>query len=279
MTPGPTAICIETAIGCWTRPGSDLPGIGAGAAPEIVVIAAGDGGHGCGWLGARRVVRALVHAYRRADAECNGAASDVLPAEALKRWMGDRALKEPSLHLPPDLGDALAALEPLLKIPVSADHELQLMVECIAARFEGPRVHGAHAGCGRAIRIRAEADRPEPLVIPHYWDRMAARMDGYRDIDPALLPPNTVVNALGMLTACAIGVDRFELTLGAGDILLLSSRAIDLGDAALVRLIRAKAAEPVAMLARAIETAMLEARGDTGSDIAFAVARARTTEP
>jgi len=261
---------VETAIGLHGRPAGALADVAAGATSSIAVVADGMGGHGTGWLGSRRVVRALVEALGGADRAPAfvGAASDAGLAEARRRWMGGDAEALLPSSLPRDLVEAFVALEPALTLAWKATPTLLLTVGCVAATFDGARVHGAHAGAGRAMVVRASADRPEDLVVPHFLDRVAARSEHHRDIDPAEIPPNIIANALGVLTQCGIGVDRFDVTLDPGDVLVLCSRALELDDAALCALVHAHAGEPIATLAQAIEAA-----GPARGCLAFALAR------
>lgn len=209
---------IELALGLRARDG--MPDVAAGIGASRIAVADGLGGHGTGWLGARRVVRSLVE-----TGTFVGAASDDDLAEASRRWTASHASSVP---VPRDLVAAFHALDQNSK-------DLSLAVGCIAATIDGNTLHGAHAGRGRAAVIRTGI---EELVAPHLLDRF----------EPGA-PPHIVCSALGMLGA--IGIECFSVTLAAGEVLLLASSELDLDDATLIGFVHS--ARSIDELARAIE--------------------------
>ncbi len=176
---------LQAEIGLCVRPGRDLVEVAAGASTSIIAVAEGMGGHGCGWLGARRVVRAVVAAAR--------CCSDT----AHLRRRGQRAMTSPrpgvggslrmrpsrSEALPLDLAEAFVALDrEALSVPMPAGPP-------ISARR---RVHRPHARrCARvAGRTRvlaapwccaAARTRPEELVGPQLVEGCADRGRRQRD--------------------------------------------------------------------------------------------------
>jgi serine/threonine protein phosphatase PrpC len=157
------------------------------------------------------------------------------------------------------------------------------MVGCIAAIVEGARVHGAHVGIGRALLLRAGAEELESLVVEHYLHLVLDRMGSALapGVDRAAIPRNIISNGLGGLRTAAVGIDDFDVELGAGDLLLLSSQRLSLPDEEVARLARAALDDgaPLDELARTIErrsAAVLEAsEAHRATDVAFALAVAR----
>ncbi|MCY0986619.1 hypothetical protein OV203_05780 [Nannocystis sp. ILAH1] len=246
------------------RPGRDLVEVAAGASTSIIAVAEGMGGHGCGWLGARRVVRAVVE--RRGVAAIPptfvGAASERDLPEARRRWFVTHAAVEVDA-LPLDLADAFVALDrEALAVAMPAGPPIALAVGCIALTLDGVHVRGAHAGPGRAVVLRRGRMRPEELVGPQLLEGV---------------PIEVVANALGMLATSGRAVERFETGLAAGDVLLACSRPLDLEDSELLALVDAYADAPLTALARAIESRVGGAR--SGGDAAFTLVRCVTLAP
>ncbi|MCY1009622.1 hypothetical protein OV079_29460 [Nannocystis pusilla] len=93
-------------------------------------------------------------------------------------------------------------------------------------------------------------------------------------VGPQLLegvPFEVVANAIGMLSTSGRAVERFEAALAVGDVLLASSRPLDLDDTELFALVDAHADAPLTALARAIESRVHGARN--GGDAAFTLVR------
>ncbi|MCY0994732.1 hypothetical protein OV203_46835 [Nannocystis sp. ILAH1] len=255
---------LQVELGQCVRPDRELVEVAAGASTNIIAVAEGMGGHGCGWLGARRVVHAVVAA--RGDAAVPptfvGAASERYLPEARRRWFGAHANVEVEA-LPLDLAEAFVTLDrKALSVPMPAGPPLTLAVGCIAITLDGVRVYGAHAGPGRAVVLRRGSTRPEELVGPQL-------VEG--------LPFEVVANAIGMLASSGRAVERFETALAAGDVLLASSRPLAVDDTDFLALVDAHVDAPLAALARAIESRVGDAR--SGGDAAFTLVRCVVLEP
>lgn len=241
------------------RPGRDLVQVAAGASTSIIAVGEGMCGHGSGWLGARRVVRALVE--QRGDAAAMpptfvGAASERDLPEARRRWFGGHAAVEVDA-LPLDLAEAFVVLErEVMAVAMPAGPPVALAVGCIAITLDGVHVRGAHAGPGRAVVLRRGGTRPEELVGPQLLEGV---------------PLEVVANAIGMLATSGRAVERFDTALAAGDVLLALSRPLDLDDTELLALVDAHADAPLTALARAIESRVGGAR--SGGDVAFTLVR------
>jgi hypothetical protein len=95
------------------------------------------------------------------------------------------------------------------------------------------------------------------------------------------IPPNILVNGLGALAYSGVGVDRFEVELGAGDLLLLCSQRLDIPEEEVARTARAAVDDgaPLDALARTLErrsaTLFDHAEAHRARDVAFASALAR----
>lgn len=255
----PRAPCaLQVEIGLCVRPDRDLVEVAAGASTSTLAVAEGMCGHGTGWLGARRVVRAVVK--QRGDAATPptfvGAASERDLPEARYRWFGGHANVEFDA-LPLDLAEAFVALDrQAMAVPMPAGSSLALAVGCIAIALDGAHVRGAHAGSGRAVVLRRGSTHLEELVGPQLLEGV---------------PFEVVANAIGMLSTSGRAVERFEAALAVGDVLLASSRPLDLDDTELFALVDAHADAPLTALARAIESRVHGARN--GGDAAFTLVR------
>ncbi|MDI1431404.1 hypothetical protein [Polyangium sorediatum] len=282
----PTALTIEWTLGLCASRGSETVDVAAGAREGLLVVSDGPGGHGTGWLGARLTVRGLLARGSTSAAEARfvGAADG---APDLARWTGGVARAadiEYEKHAA-DAGDRAA--RELASLFADIDRELagppkhspaSLLAGCTATRLDGARVLGAHVGIGRALLFRAGADHFENLVVEHYMHLVGNRTPQFRDIDPAQIPLNIMVNGLGALASSGVGIDRFAVELGAGDLLLLCSRRLDIPDEEAARIARTALDDgvPLHELARAIERRA--AMTPSPSDVAFAIALARPIE-
>ncbi|MDI1447316.1 hypothetical protein [Polyangium sp. 6x1] len=291
VDPTTNAFAIESTLGLCASRDSRTVDVGAGACEGILVVADGIGGHCTGWLGARLAVRAIVEPFASPNTKARFVgAADGFPDdwgwagamqsreagafvyEACAADFGDRAA------LPHDLAAVFSEIDRVVaNVPAHARIH-GLLVGCIAATFEGGRVRGAHVGIGRALLLRAGADHFESLVVEHYMHLVFARMTKYNDIDPAQIPPNILVNGLGGLSNMGIGIDRFDVELGAGDLLLLCSRRLDVPEEEVARIARAAVDEgaPLDELARTLERRSAEmfdvSEAHRAQDVAFAIA-------
>lgn len=288
---------VETALGLCAFRGTRSINTGAGAGEGVLAVAEGSGGHGCGWLAARLTVRALVDQRGTPceKARFVGAAGDT---PDVFRWMGgmiaDRdgearyrdwvAESEDRAAPPGDLKGLFSRIDKFLAGTRVGDRTVPLMAGCTAAVLDGCRIRGAHAGIGRALVLRAGANRFESLVTQHWLHLvlhrtpMAARAEG---LDLETLPRNVIANSLGTLEPAGVGIDEFEMDLGLGDLLLLSSQGFDLSDDELAEIARKLLDDggTTEDLARALERAS-EAKVEPGKaheahDVAFAMALAR----
>jgi serine/threonine protein phosphatase PrpC len=292
-----SALTIASTLGLCASRDSRTIDVGAGAGEGLLVVADGIGGHCTGWLGARLAVRALCAPFASSDpaARFVGAA-DGFPddwgwAGAMQsRRAAERVYEacaadfgDPAA-LPRDLAAVFSEIDRVVANVPNHDRIHGLIVGCIAATLEGARVRGVHVGIGRALLLRAGAHHFESLVVEHYMHLVADRMPECRDIDPAQMPPNIIVNALGGLAHSGIGIDRFEVELAAGDLILLCSRRLDVPEEE-VAVIARKAVDdgaPLEELARTLESrsaAMFDpSEAYRAQDVAFAIALARPLE-
>lgn len=223
-----------------TAGSAEWPGSAALASSTRIAVAEGSCGHGTGWLAARRVVRTLSHSAH--DATVLGAAADPVPRG---RWMVDFA-EPPALALPSDLVEALRALSKVLVIRRTIG-DLSLDAECTALAIDGRTLRGAHVGGGRVVVRRTCATGLEDLVQKHAID-----LGGFSISTGGLAVPNAPI-------------DRFEITLGEGDVVLASSRPLEIPDAALTETLAQP--EPLPELARRITLL------HRGIDVAFVLIR------
>lgn len=280
---------LETAVGLCASRGSRTVDAGAGTGDGVLVVADGMGGHCTGWLGARLAVHALLGPL--APTALVGAA-DGFPDDW--GWAGAMQSRAAAEHIYDECVAALPAAHPreLAALFVEIDrvvatvprraHIHGLMVGCIAARIDGASVRGAHAGIGRALLLRAGAQQFASLVVEHYLHLVHDRMqpDPAPGLDPAEVPRDVICNGLGALGYSNVGVDEFAVELAAGDLLVLCSQRLDLGDAAVVSLVRAavEADVPLDELARELErrcAAVFADEPHRATDVAFALALAR----
>ncbi|MDI3284197.1 hypothetical protein [Polyangium sp. 15x6] len=289
-----STLTLESALGLCASRGSRTIDVGAGAGEGLLVVADGMGGHCTGWLGARLAVRALVEPFASAGAEdrfvgaADGFPDDWGWAGAMQsRRAAERVYEacaadfgDPAA-LPRDLAAMFSEIDRVVADVPKHDRIHGLLVGCIAATVEGARVRGIHVGIGRALLLRAGAHHFESLVVEHYLHLVADRMPQARDIDPAQIPLNIIVNGLGGLTQAGVGVDPFDVELGAGDLLLLCSRRMDVPEEEVARIARAAVDDgtPLEELARILErrsAAMFDvAEAHRAADVAFAIAFAR----
>lgn len=258
----------------------------AGAGDGVLVVADGMGGHCTGWLSARLATRTIVERLAPRGAfigAANGFPDDWGWAGAMQsRATAERVYDE----IAGDLGDRAALPRDLTELflvidkvvgNIRAHFPTDDQVGCIAATIEGSRVRGVHAGIGRVLVLRAGATEVENIVVEHFMHLVAHRMRAKlpADFDPAAMPQQITVNALGCLEYSGVGIDPFEIDLAPGDLLVLSSRRLDITDRDLVELARTT---PAARdLARAIErraaTAYPAPDEWRASDVAFALLR------
>lgn len=276
------AFTIESTVGACNPRGNWPLGDGAGAGEGVLVAADGLGGHGTGWLGARLAVRVLVERFARPGTEVRFVGAAEAEATQSARWVGGlyeecaASLRGP-LASPRDLAAVLSEIDRVMAARVPGG----MVAGCIAATLEGARVHGVQAGIGRALLLRAGAHRFESLVVEHYMHLVADRMTKYRDLDPAQIPPNIIVNGLGDLATSEVGIDRFEVDLGAGDLLLLCSERFEKPEEEVAAIVREAVDDgaPLDDLARTLESraaAMLDpAEPYRAREVAFAIAFAR----
>jgi serine/threonine protein phosphatase PrpC len=285
---------VESSLGLCASSGNRTIDVGAGAGEGLVVVADGMGGHSTGWLGARLAVRTLVD--RLSPPGRFIGAADSLPddwgwAGAMQsRAAAERIYRECAADfgdptaLPRDLAALFSAIDKVVNnVPAHASIH-GAVVSCLAAVIEGSRIRGTHVGIGRALVLREGATEVESIVVEHYlhlvMDRLS-RPDLPHGLDPQQLPQRIIANALGSLERCGVGIDHFDLELGAGDLLFLCSRHLDIPDDELARLARRATDDglPLDELARQIErraaAAFPEAEAHHAQDVAFAIVRAR----
>lgn len=294
MTSRPTsALTIDSTLGLCASRGSRTIDVGAGARDGVLVVADGMGGHCTGWLGARLAVRVIVDRLATAGAgslfvgaaegfpDDWGWAGAMQSARAGERVYDEcvAAFGDPAA-LSRDLPALFSAIDRVVASVPPRARINGLMVQCVAATIDGARVHGAHAGIGRALLLRSDADEFESLVVEHYWHLVIDRLAPPPGPDRARIPRNIIFNGLGALAASRVGIDEFAVELRAGDLLLLCSRRLDIPDDEVVRIIREALNErtPLDELARALErrsaAAFEPSEAHRASDVAFAIALA-----
>lgn len=287
-------LTVDTALGLCASRGSRTIDVGAGSRGDVLVVADGLGGHCTGWLGARVAVRAILERLGDADAEARFiGAADSFPEDW--GWAGfmqsSRAAEHIYKECVADLGDLAALPSDLPALFAAIDRVVStvprrvnihgLLVGCIAAIVDGARVRGAHAGIGRALLLRAGADRFEELVVEHFWHLVVDRLPLPPGLDRSEVPPNIIFNGIGGLEATGVGVDEFAVELGAGDVLLLCSERLDIPDDEAAQIIRTAVDDhvPLAELARSLERRAAatypEPEAHKATDVAFALALAR----
>jgi two-component system cell cycle response regulator len=290
----PKPLAIDSTLGLCASRDSRTIDVGAGNGGGVLVVADGMGGHCTGWLGARLAARVLVEQLASEETRFVGAAESIPDdwgwAGAMQsRRAGERVYEECLVAfgdrsaLPRDLGGLFSEIDRVVATVPPRARIQGLMVGCIAATIDGVRVHGAHVGIGRALLLRAGADRFESLVVEHYWHLVPERMAMAPDVDRAQIPPNIIVNGLGILADAKVGIDAFDVELHPGDLLLVCSRCLDLPEDEVARIARTALNEgaPLDELARTLErrsAAVFEAsEAHRASDVAFAIALARAT--
>jgi serine/threonine protein phosphatase PrpC len=284
---------VESSLGLCASRDSRTIDVGAGAGEGLVVVADGMGGHCTGWLGARLAVRALVE--RLSPTGRFLGAADGFPDDW--GWAGAMQSRAAAEHmyqecagdfgdrtaLPPDLALLFSAIDKVVaNIPAHASIH-GVLVGCLAAVIEGARVRGTHVGIGRALVLREGATEVESIVVEHYMHLVVDRLSlpEVRGLDPSQIPRQIIVNGLGGLSRAGVGIDHFDLELGAGDLLFLCSRQLDIPDDELARLARQATDNDVPLdeLARMIErraaATFQEPEAHFAQDVAFAVMRAR----
>lgn len=289
---------VESAIGLFSSGEGRTLDSGAGLQEGLVVVTDGIGGHCTGWLGVLLSVRPICERFARPGESTRfvGAAADFPDDWGWAGAMQSRAAAERVYRAClADFGDLAALPRDLQALFFEIDRVIHnvpshgringLLAGCIAARIEGTRVQGVHAGIGRALLLRAGAPGFEPLVTEHYWHLVSARLAKTFDVPPGVqIPRNVIVNALGCLSYAGLGIDRFDVDLGTEDLLLILSRHTHLTEDGLAQLIRASSAAgaPLDDIARAVERHAAEtvpSPGDyTGREFAFALLRARPAE-
>lgn len=284
-------LTLEWTLGLCASRGSRTVDVGAGGHAAALVVADGLGGHCTGWLGARLAVRVVLERLAPAGVRpaLVGAAGEVpddwgWAGATQSRRAGERLYAEclaaagDLSALPPDLGALFSAIDRALgRIPEYAQIHGTL-VGCVAATLAGARVRGVHVGVGRVLLLRAGAHALESLVVEHYWHLIADRLPPPAGAE---VPADIIVNGLGGLEACRVGVDAFAVELAAGDLLLLCSRRMDLDDDDVVRSARGALSEraPLGVLARRLEAraaaAFPPSERHRAGDVAFALAHCR----
>ncbi|MDI1475564.1 hypothetical protein [Polyangium sp. y55x31] len=289
--PTTSALPLASTLGLCDSRGSRTVDVGAGAGEGLLVVADGMGGHCTGWLGARLAVRALVQVFASADegvrfvGAADGFPDDWGWAGAMQsRRAAERVYEACAADfgdvstLPRDLAAVFSEIDRVVANVPTHDRIHGLLVGCIAVTIEGARVRGTHVGIGRALLLRAGARHFESLVVEHYMHLVADRMPQTRDIDPSQIPLNIIVNGLGGLLHTGVGIDRFDVELGAGDLLLLCSRQMDIPEDEIARIARAAVDDgvPLDELARTLErrsASMFDpSEAHRAQDVAFAIA-------
>jgi diguanylate cyclase (GGDEF)-like protein len=264
----------EWMVDLWSREAARTIDVGAGAGDGVFVVSDGGGGHATGWLGARLAVRTVLDRF--GPATCLLGAGDVIPDEW--GWAGAMQSREAGeklyaacssalgeiAALPRELPALFGAIDRVLSTIPAEARISSPMVGCTAIRIDGARVFGAHAGQGRVRVLRANATVFEDLLVPHLLHLVVDRMPDLGGIDRSTLPQRILCAGLGSLGT--IGIDAFEATLGAGDVVLLSSEDLEIPDGDLAAVLRDPA--PLTVHARSI-------RARLASDVAFAILRQR----
>lgn len=243
---------------------------GAGATHDTLVVADGHGGHCTGWIPARLAIRTLCE---RAAAPGEtpryiGTGGDFPDswgwAGAEQDASGARLVYDDcaALVAPPSPTSTLAesfldldrAIIEIPKLPYRLSGPVS---SCAAVRITGARVHGAHAGICRTLLLRAGASTLESLTYEHFLHEVAARTLGHPYADLPDIPTRIIVGALGALSHpdAMTRVDTFEADLSPGDLLLMCSRRLELGDDELTALLLRTRDEPLADVMHALVTA------------------------
>lgn len=298
MSNAANVIAMDWALGLCrspqtTRINRDVAG--AGAEPTLLVVADGMFGYGTGWLAARLAVHVIFERLGKGDSSARYiGAADGYPAEwgwpgadpsreAVQRLydlcaadLGERAA------LPRDLAGLFAEIGRVAENFEKHERWLNgLGIGCTAAVVEGARVRGTHCGVGRALVLRAGAAQLESLTVEHYVHLLPGRLsvDANR-IPIEQIPKGIICGYLG-LRKQTDWIDRFDVELQAGDVLLLCSRRLNITEDIVAGLIREGLRDgvPLDALARIIEGRSAETVSSEGvaRDVAFVLARARAS--
>jgi hypothetical protein len=157
-----------------------------------------------------------------------------------------------------------------------------VMTSCVAVQIDGSRVHGVHAGVGRAFFLR-DGSPIMSLVVPHFLHLVGHRLQKPEAL-PERLPSGIAANGVGSLGGSGIGIDTFEVELGPNDLLFLCAYDPEIPDDELERILRpasvpgsALGAPLRALEQRAAAVFAEERRADIygRSELVFALLRAR----
>lgn len=280
-TNGKALTQIEWVIGAINGRSATTLNVGAAAGDNFMLVVDGVGGHPSDWLGARLAARRI--AENEPHAEFVGAAN-ALPTSW--GWGGGLAEAEGMYAAcaadftgprPPTLPAMFHDIERVLELTPTHGRTAGALVGCIVATFDGTRVHGAHAGVGRArVYKRSPGMMSErELVTPHYLDRVASRMPELGAQDPEALPANVVVNGIGSLSRGSIGVDEFDVELSPGDVLFVTSGELEFHDAFITHCIVELDDKDLDAVADKIEKLSNNNDPIKQRDVAFAIARLR----
>lgn len=295
MADAAKVITMDWALGVCRAPDArrlNRDTVAAGADSGLLVVADGIEGYGTGWLAARLAVRMLFERLGKRDASTRyiGAANEYpsdwgwpgadRSREAIQRLYDQCAADfgEPSA-LPGDLAGLFATIGRVVENCHAHERMLQgLVVGCTAAVVAGTHVRGAHSGVGRALVLRAGAERFASLTVEQYLHLIYERLS----TDPSQISPDQIPHNVlcGYLSANRERdwIDRFEVDLQVGDVLLLCSRRLNVDDDIVAGLIRAALRDgtPLAALARTIERRSAETvtAEDRKRDVAFVLALA-----
>lgn len=282
------AFSEDVAVGLLTRDGADPIEVAAGARAGLVAVAAGLGGYGTGWLGARLTVRALLQRAGCADDDRLQLVGAAARFPSRWAWPGsgrtsvdarrlyaacEAGLGDPGVD-GRELDDVLRDLDQALHRLPTLDAALHdPLVSCLAARLDGGQLVGAHVGVGEVVRATDDGAL-ERVVRPHYLHRVADRVPALRDADPAALPTDVVANGLG-LGAHGLGRDPFAVALD-DRIVLLTSAGLPLPEELLVDLLRTaeRRGQSLDELVQAVADAVPRGDGRPDRDLAFALVRA-----
>lgn len=265
---GSDAAHIESTLGLCASRGSRTIDAGAGGDLGILIVADGMGGHCTGWLGARLAARILVErlVVASAGAYYVGAAAAFPDEWGWAGFMQSRQAAEQAYEeclaclgdrasLPRDAASLFSEIDRILSNIPEPLNIRSLLVGCLAATIEGPRVRLTHAGVCRALLLRAGADRLESLLVEHYLHLFLSRFLGPGAVPSPTIPQNVVCNGLGALKTSNVGVDQLDIELWPGDLLLLCSGQLDISDEEVARLAKTALSEGRSLhdLARLIE--------------------------
>lgn len=249
---------IEWAAGLWEPQSRSTVDVAAACDGEVFMVADGDCDRATGWLGARLVVRTVLARLGELNTALLLGAADLIPEPwgfgTRSRQQGEQLYGDCVQALgaspPRELAALFAAIDSVFGTVLPPAWVQRMLVSATAVKLEGGRVIGAHAGLGRASVLRTNAVQFEDLALPHYLHLVGRRMTETKGLDPTTLPRRIVCSGLGSINR-EVGIDSFETELQCGDLLLLTSGDLDLGDAELVAIVRT--AVPLAERARMIE--------------------------